>query len=123
EAAIHMAEEARQGNQSVEKAVQQMSAIQQAANELAQVLGVWKERSAEIGQIVEMISEIAGQTNLLALNAAIAPARAGALGRGFTVVADEVRKLSEQSAQSAQQITEVIQSIQEGISTAIAAME
>lgn len=123
EAAIHMAEEARQGNQSVEKAVQQMSAIQQAANELAQVLGVWKERSAEIGQIVEMISEIAGQTNLLALNAAIEAARAGEFGRGFTVVADEVRKLSEQSAQSAQQITEVIQSIQEGISTAIAAME
>ena len=123
EVALNMAEEAMLGNQSVEKAVQQMSAIHQAADELAQVLGVWKERSAEIGKIVEVIAEIAAQTNLLALNAAIEAARAGEFGRGFTVVADEVRKLSEQTAKSAQQITEVIVSIQDGINTSIAAMD
>lgn len=123
EVAVTMAKEAQQGNQSVVKAVQQMSTIHRSANELAQVLREWKDRSAEIGHIVGMIAEIAGQTNLLALNAAIEAARAGELGRGFAVVAAEVRKLSEQSARSAQQIAEVIDNIQEGIHTSLTAME
>ncbi len=123
EGAMNMAAEASQGNQSVERTVQQMNAIQNSAHELSQVLGDWKERSAEIGQIVEAITDIAGQTNLLALNAAIEAARAGEYGRGFTVVAEEVRKLSEQSARSAQQIAEVIQNIQQGISASITAMD
>lgn len=123
EVAVNMAEEAGQGNQSVQQVVHQMSTIQNSAYQLSEVLGVWKERSAEIGQIIEAITDIASQTNLLALNAAIEAARAGEYGRGFTVVAEEVRKLSDQSARSAQQIAEVIENIQQGISTSIQAMD
>lgn len=74
---------------------------QKAAEEL-------KSGSRQIGEIVGLISSIAGQTNLLALNAAIEAARAGESGRGFAVVAEEVRKLAEQSEGAARQITELI---------------
>lgn len=81
------------------------------------------ERSKEIGQIVDVITDISNQTNLLALNAAIEAARAGEHGRGFSVVADEVRKLAEQSRQSADQIVQIVRQIHTETTQAIVAME
>ncbi|MCC0563767.1 methyl-accepting chemotaxis protein [Brevibacillus borstelensis] len=106
------AQEAEQGNERIQSAVDQMTAINEAvsrAAEMVQLLGV---RSEAIGEIVQVITGIASQTNLLALNAAIEAARVGEQGRGFAVVADEVRKLAEQSEESAREIERLIQDIQ-----------
>jgi len=116
------AETAKIGGTSVEKAVAQMSKIEQTVNNSAQVVTTLGARSKEIGQIVDTISGIAGQTNLLALNAAIEAARAGEQGRGFAVVAEEVRKLAEQSQDAAKKIATLISEIQGETDKAVVAM-
>jgi len=101
-----------QGGRAIDESISQMSTISETVNNSAKSVQLLGERSEEIGQIVETITNIAEQTNLLALNAAIEAARAGEQGRGFAVVAEEVRKLAEQSAMAAHQISELIQLIQ-----------
>lgn len=95
------------------------SGVSQAANDIA-LLG---ERVKGIGSIAVVIKEVADQTNLLALNAAIEAARAGEQGRGFAVVADEVRKLAERTANSVQEITNMIASVDGGSHAAIQSMQ
>ncbi|GAA4830830.1 methyl-accepting chemotaxis protein [Paenibacillus vulneris] len=120
---MEASKEAEEGNISIQKAMSQMDMIRESVSDSAKVVNQLGKRSDEIGQIVDVITDISMQTNLLALNAAIEAARAGEHGRGFVVVADEVRKLAEQSRQSAEQIAEIIQQIQGETRSAVIAME
>ncbi len=89
-----------------------MRAVRDSSHAVTLAIGELSARSAEIGAIVKTITGIAGQTNLLALNAAIEAARAGEQGRGFAIVAEEVRKLAEESGRAAEQIGELLKTIQ-----------
>lgn len=107
------AKEAEIGNELLEKVTKQMSSITNTVTESTGVVKSLENRSTEIGKIIEVITRISDQTNLLALNAAIEAARAGEHGKGFAVVAGEVRKLAEESKKSADQISVLIQEIQD----------
>ncbi|UFJ43206.1 methyl-accepting chemotaxis protein [Brevibacillus humidisoli] len=113
----------KQGNETVQTTEKQMDAIRETVSEAAHIVEKLGERSQEIGNILEVIVDISNQTNLLALNAAIEAARAGEHGRGFAVVADEVRKLAEQSRESSDQISLLIERIQEDMKNAIDSMQ
>lgn len=107
------------GEENINKAISQMKTIEGTVKETAESVQMLSVRSKEIEEIITTITNISGQTNLLALNAAIEAARAGENGKGFAVVADEVKKLAEESSRSAQQITDIIQSIQKDTLTAV----
>jgi methyl-accepting chemotaxis protein len=89
-----------------------------SAENLGSSINDLSKRANEIGDITDVITEIANQTNMLALNAAIEAARAGEIGKGFAVVADEVRKLAEGATKSALKITEIIAEIQSSVGNA-----
>ncbi len=121
--AIETSQKALEGNEAIQSTIEQMGSINTTVSQLSNVVVGLGERSRDIGNIIEEITNIATQTNLLALNAAIESARAGEHGKGFAVVADEVRKLAEQSAGSARTIAQLIALVQEETQVAVRSME
>lgn len=110
------------GNKTVQQAVQQLAVTSDKIENTALIINRLNEYSNEIGQIVNLISDITDQTNLLALNASIEAARAGEHGKGFAVVAEEVRKLADQSQNAASDIQARINGIKEESLQAVEAM-
>ena len=109
--AKHQAED---GESIVTKVIAEIGAVQTLAQGLKEDMTGLGRQAEGIGQILNVISDIADQTNLLALNAAIEAARAGDAGRGFAVVADEVRKLAEKTMTATKEVGEAIAGIQQG---------
>lgn len=114
---------ATQGGEIVRETIGRMNSIAETVIGSATMIKALGESSNQIGEIVQVINDIADQTNLLALNAAIEAARAGEQGRGFAVVADEVRKLSERTANATKEIANMIKRIQNDTKNAVQSIE
>ncbi|MBF0537355.1 MAG: methyl-accepting chemotaxis protein [Nitrospirae bacterium] len=113
---------AADGASIVNQSVDMVRAIAGTVQESSQFVTSLGERSMKIGDIINVIKDIADQTNLLALNAAIEAARAGEQGRGFAVVADEVRKLAERTSKATSEIGEMIGNIQHEVKATVNSM-
>lgn len=116
-------ESASVGQGTVDSTIKKMQEIENVVTESAGVIEELGRRSEEIGQIVDVITNISDQTNLLALNAAIEAARAGEQGRGFAVVAEEVKNLAEDSREAAERIAKMIKEVQVETQKAVNSMQ
>jgi twitching motility protein PilJ len=114
---------AEKGGVVVQNQIAGMNEIRSQIQDTSKRIKRLGESSMEIGEIVELISDITEQTNVLALNAAIQAASAGEAGRGFTVVAEEVQRLAERSGEATKQIEAIVKTIQADTQDAVAAME
>jgi len=114
---------AHEGGQTVRATIEGMDNIREQIQETSKRIKRLGESSQEIGNIVELIEDIADQTNILALNAAMQAAMAGEAGRGFAVVADEVQRLAERSTNATKQIEALVKTIQADTNEAVISME
>ena len=113
---------AEDGQQVVGQTIEVMNQLSARISDSCGNIQTLNSHTANIGQILDVISGISQQTNLLALNAAIEAARAGEAGRGFAVVADEVRNLAHRTQESAQQVQSLIEELQAGAQVAVSTM-
>lgn len=114
---------AQQGAQVVQETVHSMTRIRDQVEETSKRIARLGESSKEIGDIVQLIGDIADRTSILALNASIQAAMAGEAGQGFAVVAEEVESLAERATEATRQIAGIVKTIQSETNETVAAME
>jgi methyl-accepting chemotaxis protein len=114
---------AQNGAAAVQNTMQGMSRIRDQVQETAKRIKRLGESSQQIGEIVQLIDDIADRTSILALNASIQAAMAGEAGRGFAVVAEEVERLAERSTNATKKIASLVKTIQSETNEAVTAME
>ncbi|WP_031484693.1 methyl-accepting chemotaxis protein [Maridesulfovibrio frigidus] len=117
------AEQAQSGEVVLKKTIESIGSVLENSNELNGLVAGLGVQADGIGNIMNVISDIADQTNLLALNAAIEAARAGDAGRGFAVVADEVRNLAEKTMEATRDVGTEIGRIQQHVEDTIAGVD
>ncbi len=122
EAAAEADGAANEGLTIVSGTIESIGDLAEGVNSSADVIEQLHSDADQIGNVVNVIKDIADQTNLLALNAAIEAARAGEQGRGFSVVADEVRSLANRTQQSTEEIQRMIEKLQSGARQAVNVM-
>ena len=123
QAATNADNESQTGNSVVSTTINSINQLASEVENATTVINTLKDDTANISVILDSIRGIAEQTNLLALNAAIEAARAGDQGRGFAVVADEVRTLASRTQQSTEEISEMIERLQQGANSAVIVMQ
>ena len=121
--ARHAVDVAHKGGAAVRRTIDGMNTIRETIQETSKRIKRLGESSQEIGNIVELINDIAEQTNILALNASIQASMAGESGRGFAVVADEVQRLAERAGHATRQIEVLVRTIQSDTNEAVVSME
>ncbi len=114
---------AEEGYNASTQAIKNMEELAKSEEEVAREVEELEKKAEKIGEIVDIITKIAEQTSLLALNANIEAARVGEQGRGFAVVAGEVGKLANETQESARNIGELIEVIQESMHRLVASVK
>ncbi len=122
--AARLSEETGQaGRAAVEEALESVRTVRAQVERIAEGMVQLAERARAIGEIIEMVDDIAGRTQLLALNAAIEASRAGEQGHGFAVVAAEIKELAEQSRTATVQVRQILGDIQRAADQAVMSTE
>lgn len=122
EASRDIMDQTEKGNLRIHEAVQQMEVVSSSVSQSEAAITRLNVKSAEIGNIIGVITNISTQTNLLALNASIEAARVGEQGKGFAVVAAEVRKLAEQTKLASENVSQLIHDVRYETGLAMSAM-
>lgn len=125
-----MVEIAKDSNESIQENMKVMEELSRQSERIAATneqitksMGKLQDKTKEVEEIAEIILDISGQTNLLALNASIESARAGEAGRGFAVVAEQIRQLSEQTRTSTENVTRIVNELNQNANEVVQSVE